>query len=346
MTAAPPRVYVQQPIPPLAEARLRGFADVSVFPHVDRLPSFGEVVDEFRVADYIFALGENPISKELLAESQNLKLIAAMEIFPTQIDLDAATSMGIPVSGLPHADEITETTAEFTFALLLAVAWGIPRADRFLRAGGWVQYQSTALPAKRLRGASLGIIGLGSIGRGLARRATGFGMNIRYFDVNRLPPSEEAALGVSFSSLEDLAAGSDFIAVCVLLTKSTEGMIGKSFLESIKPGSVLINTSRGRVVDEAALIEALESGRLSAAGLDVFIKEPPDPAPGPANPAILELENVVLTPHIGTSASLTREWMADYVVTNIEQHMAGQRPEPILNPEVFGGAPQGGDRIG
>jgi phosphoglycerate dehydrogenase-like enzyme len=346
LTARRPRVYVQQPIPPGAEARLRQFADVEVFPHSDRLSSLAEAAEEFRQADYVFALGENPISDELLEGCENLGLIAAMEIFPTQIDFEAATRRGIPISGLPHDDEITETTAEFTVSLLLSVAWGIPRADSFLRSGKWVQYQSVALPARRVRGASLGIVGLGKIGKGVARRAVALGMNVSYFDINRLSSEQEANLGVSWKSLGDLAAESDFIAVCVLLTKATEGIVGETFLQKVKPGSVLINTSRGRVVDEEALIEALESGRLAAAGIDVFVKEPPDPAPGPANARLADLENVILTPHIGTSASATREWMANYVVTNIENHLAGMRPAPILNPEVFGEPVMRNERIG
>lgn len=346
MTRSRPSIYVQQPIPSAALSDLRRFADVTVFPHVTRRASLEETKDAVRHADYIFALGENPINSEVIDACQDLRLIAAMEIFPTQIDLAAATARGIPVSGLPHSDEITETTAEFTVALMMSVAWGIPRADAFLRSGKWVQYQTLALPATRLRGQQLGIIGLGKIGQGVARRAAAHDMQVAYHDAKRLPRQSEDALGVRWLELDALLSQSDFIAVCVLLTRETEDLVDASLISRMKDGAVLINTSRGRVVDERAVADALASGKLAGAGLDVFRREVPDPNPGPEDSRLLTMPNVVLTPHIGTSAGATREWMAGQVVESISSDVRGDRPTTILNPEVYGERPILSDRIG
>lgn len=341
-----PRVFVVQPIPERPLANLREIADVEMFPHIDRRATRAELVDGISRAQVIFALGENPIDGEMMDASPDLKLIAVMEIFPVQIDLDAATARGIPVSGLPHSDEITDTTAEYAMALISAVTWGIPRADAFLRAGKWVQYQTVALPVRRLRGKRLGIVGLGKIGRGLAERAKANKMEIIYHDLNRLDLETERALGVEWSELKALFENSDFVALCTTLTRETVNLVGADLIDRMRPSAVLINTSRGPILDESALADALEEGRLAAAGLDVYRHEIPDPDPGPEDRRLLGMDNVVLTPHIGTSALETREWMAQHVVDNIAAHIHGRRPDPLLNPEVYGLEALSTQRIG
>lgn len=342
---ARPKVFVVQPAEPAPLERLAEFADVAVFDHVDRRPDRSEMIDGMRDADYVFALGENPIDGEMLDAATVLKMLAVMEIFPVAIDLQAATERSIPVTGLPHSSEITETTAEYTFALLSALSWRIPTADRFLRDGRWVQYQTLALPTDRLRGATLGIVGLGAIGRGVARRARAHGMELLYTDRAPLPPSVEAAIGAGWRELEDLFAQADIVAITTTLTEETRDLIDAEVLSNLQPHALLVNTSRGRVLDELALAEALEEGRLAGAALDVYRTEVPEPDPGP-HPRLLAAPNTILTPHIGTSARQNRRWMADQVVTNILRHHRGLRPRYVLNPEVYGEPPLRQDRIG
>lgn len=340
-----PRVFVVQPPEPDPLERLREAADVTVFDHLDRRPTREEMLEGIRDADYVFALGENPIDRAMLEAATALKMIAVMEIFPVAVDLAAAAERGIPVTGLPHSAEITETTAEYTFALLSALSWRIPAAERFLREGRWVQYQTRALPADRLRGATLGIVGLGAIGRGIARRARAHGMDLIYTDRAPLPASVEAEIGAGWREIEDLFAEADIVVISTTLTRETEDLIGAELLARLQPHALLVNTSRGRVLDELALAEALEEGRLAGAALDVFRTEVPEPGPGP-HQRLLEAPNTILTPHIGTSARQNRRWMANQVVTNILRHHRGQRPRYVLNPEVYGEPPLQPERIG
>lgn len=340
-----PRVYIVQPIPPEPLERLRRLAEVDMFPHLDRRAEPSEIVEGVAEADYVFAIGENWIDAEVIAGARKLRMIGVMEIFPLAVDLDAATARGIPVTGLPHSSEITETTAEFTFALIGALSWRIVEADRFLREGQWIQYQSVVLPTDRLRGATLGVVGLGAIGRGVARRAQAAGMRIIYNDKTPLPASTEQALGVFWREIGDLFAEADVVVLSLALTSQTVDLVGAELISHMKPDALLVNTSRGRVLDEEALADALEEGRIRGAALDVHAWELPDHAPTP-NPRLLALPNVILTPHIGTSARRNREWMAAQVVRNFELHLEGKRPLHVLNPEVYGEPPLDHERIG
>lgn len=343
--SARPRVFVVQPVEPEPLDRLRAVADVVVFDHLNRRATRSEMIAGMRDADYVFALGENPIDGDMMDEAMALRMIAVMEIFPVAIDLDAATERSIPVTGLPHSAEITETTAEYTFALLSALSWRITAADRFLREGRWVQYQTRALPTDRLRGATLGIVGLGAIGQGVARRARAHGMNLIYTDRTPLPPTVEGDIGVGWREIEDLFAEADIVVISTTLTRETEDLIGAELLRRLQPHALLVNTSRGRVLDEVALAEALEKGRLAGAALDVFRTEIPEPDPGP-HPRLLAAPNTILTPHIGTSARQNRRWMANQVVTNILRDHRGERPCYVLNREVYGAPPRKTERIG
>jgi glyoxylate reductase len=340
-----PSVYVVQPIPSGSLRRLETFADVEMFPHLDKRPSLDEIASKAVGAQYLFALGENFIDRTVIDVARQLKMIGVMEIFPLSIDLEAATEHAIPVAGLPHSAEITETTAEWTFTLLSALSWRLVEAERLLRDGLWVQYQSNALAGDRLRDRTLGIVGLGAIGRGVARRARASGMHVLYADLEPLPPPEEHDLGISRRDLGDLFAESDVVVLCLSLTEDTAGLIGAELIGRMKPDAILINTARGRVLDESALADALEDGRLRGAALDVHSKEWPEHHPTP-NPRLLALPNVIMTPHVGTSARQTREWMSSQVVENIHRHHSGYRPLNVLNPEVYGEPPLRHRRIG
>jgi phosphoglycerate dehydrogenase-like enzyme len=281
----------------------------------------------------------------MIANAPNLKMIAVMEIFPVRVDIGASTARGIPVTGLPHSDIITDTTGEFTFGLIMATSWRIAEADKLLRAGGWLQYQTRTLPTQRLWGKTLGIVGLGKIGRGVARFAKAARMKVIYTDRARLDPSVEQELGAEWREIGDLFAEADIVSLTTTLTDETKGLVGADLLARMKPTALLINTSRGPVLDESALVDALQAGRIRGAGLDVYTVEIPEPNHGPDS-RLLAFDNVVLTPHIGTSAEETRRWMCQQVVDNILDHMGGREVRWLLNPEVVGKPPLASERIG
>ncbi len=338
-----PRIFVPQPIPVDALARLERMGEVTIFPHLDRHISVAEVADATRNAEILFGLSGIRYDRAVIESAPTLQLIAAMHMNPTFVDMAVATERGIPVAGIPNM--LVETTAEFTFALLLATAWRLPEADRFVREGRWTQNQSMAFLATRVFDKTVGILGLGEIGTSVAARARGCGMRVLYTKRTRLGTEEESRLGVSYRSLEALFSESDIVVVTTGLTAHTKGLVGAGLLSLMKPTAMLVNTSRGPVVDEAALEQALRQGRLAGAGLDVFEHEVPEPGAGP-HPGLFDLPNVVLTPHMGSAAVETRSEMANRAVDNIEAFLRGERPPDLLNPEVYGGQAVPNERIG
>ncbi|MFQ5860146.1 MAG: 2-hydroxyacid dehydrogenase [Dehalococcoidia bacterium] len=328
-----PHIFVVQPVFDEALEPLRAVGEVELFPHTDRRISKEELLAGVRRSQYLFTLGEIVIDAEVIRANPGLKLIATMAIYPTTVDIAAATAQGIPVTCIPNF--ITETTADITFALLLGVAWRLPEADRFTRNGQWRQNQSMAFLCSHVYGKTLGIVGLGKVGQGVARRAGGFDMRVLYTKRTRLSPEEEAELGVEWRELEKLFREADYVSLTPTLTASSEGLVGERLLSLMKPTAILINTSRGRVLDEEALVRALQEGRIAGAGLDVYQWEPPLSDPSP-HPALLRLPNVVLTPHIGSATPDTRIQMAERVVQNILAVMHSQRPPDVVNPEVYG----------
>jgi lactate dehydrogenase-like 2-hydroxyacid dehydrogenase len=339
------RIFVPQPIPEPAVDRLKQLGEVTIYPHTDRQIPRDELLEAVGDKHVLFAIGEIPFDERVFEAAKELKLIAAMHGSAKFVDFAAASRRKIPVTGIPMG-YVTKTTAEFTFALLMATAWRLPEADAFLREGRWRQNQSMALLSTRLFGKTLGIVGMGQIGQMVARRAVACDMRIIYNKRNRLSPAEEFVLGgAEFRSLQDLFIEADFIALTPALTKDTKGMIGERLISLMKPSAILINTSRGPVLDEAALEKALRAGRIRGAGLDVYHTEVPEPNPGPVK-GLMSLPNVVFTPHIGSAARETREEMALRTVRNIECFLAGERPLDVLNPEVYGEAPRKDERIG
>ena len=339
------KIFVPQPIPETAVTRLEAIGNVEIYPHVDRQIPREELLKAVRDKDVLFAVGEIPYDEPLIEAAEQLQLIAAMHGSAKFVDFAAATRRNIPVTGLPYG-MITKTTAEFTFALLMATAWRLPEADAFLREGRWHQNQSMAFMGTRLLGKTLGIVGMGSIGQMVAHRAVACDMDIIYNKRTRLSPAEEYVLGgAEFRSLEELFTEADFVALTPALTEETKGLVGEELISLMKPSSILINTSRGAVLDEAALETALIEGQIRGAGLDVYETEVPEENPGPLK-GLMSLPNVVFAPHIGSAARATREEMALRTVSNIERFLAGERPYPVLNPEVFGEAPIKDERIG
>ena len=339
------RIFVPQPLPQVAEARLEELGELTIFPHLDRQISRTELLAAVRDKEVLYAIGEIPFDEEVIEAANSLQLISAMHGSAPFVDKAAATRRGVPVSSFPYGINI-KTTAEFTFALLMATAWRLPEADTFLREGRWQQNQSQAFLGTRLYGKTLGIVGMGTVGQMVAKRAVACDMKIIYNKRSRLRPTEEFVLGgAEFRDLEALFSEADFIVLTPKLTKETKGLIGAQLISLMKPSAILINTSRGAVIDEAALESALREGRIRGAGMDVYETEVPEPNPGPRK-GLRDLPNVVFTPHIGSGARETREDMALRAVLNIERFLDGKRPYPVLNPEVYGDAPIQDERIG
>jgi glyoxylate reductase len=244
------------------------------------------------------------------------------------IDLPAATRHGVMATNTPGV--LTDTTADFAFALMMAAARRVAEGDRFLRAGRFHGWAIDMLLGQDVWGATLGLVGVGRIGGAVARRARGFGMRLLYTDAVSLPEDVERELGAARVDLATLLREADFVSLHVPLTPETRHLIGAPELARMKPTAVLVNTSRGPVVDEAALAGALRDGAIFAAGLDVFEREPE------VHPGLLELDNVVLAPHIASGSVRTRSEMSAMAVRSLVAGLRGERPPNLLNPEVLG----------
>ncbi|HAA86200.1 MAG TPA: D-glycerate dehydrogenase [Kosmotogaceae bacterium] len=284
----------------------------------DRFLSKPELIDFAYNADALITLLSDQIDREVIERLENLKVIANYAVGFNNIDIVAAKERGVVVTNTPGV--LTEATADLTMALILATTRRLVEGDRFVRRGLFDGWKPELLLGVSLKDRVLGIIGLGRIGKAVVQRAKAFGMKVVYH--NRMPASkkEEKALSVEYKSLEDLLKLSDVVSVHVPLTKETRHLIGSSRLKLMKPTGVLINTSRGAVIDEQALIQFLRERRIFAAGLDVFENEPEIPY------ALRELDNVVLLPHLGSATRETRMEMALMVARNVIAVLNGKRP--------------------
>ncbi|WP_340701170.1 D-glycerate dehydrogenase [Brevibacillus borstelensis] len=275
-------------------------------------------------ADGLMIYSGHKINASVLEKAPRLRVVSNIAVGYDNLDLPALTARGILATNTP--DVLTETTADLTFALLMAAARRVPEADRFVKNGQWNEWLPSLMLGKDVHGATIGIVGMGRIGEAVARRAKGFDMNILYCNRTRKPEAEKA-LGVQFTSLDDLLSRSDYVVVMTPLTPETEGLIGERELSLMKSDAILINTSRGRVVDEQALIRSLTERRIGGAGLDVFQMEPT-----PKDNPLLSLPHVVTLPHIGSATRETREKMALKAARNMLAGLFGERPENLLNP--------------
>ncbi|MBI4366520.1 MAG: D-glycerate dehydrogenase [Deltaproteobacteria bacterium] len=323
------RVFVTQPIAESALERLRSVADVEVNPDNSCILSKDRLCDAVRKHDIVFALLHDTIDSDVLTANPKLKAVASMSASGDRIDVAVATAHKIPVTVIP-AIAVSEATADLHFGLILAVARRIVEGDRLIRAGSFPGAQSNRLAGAWVWGKVLGLVGgKGRIGQAVARRARGFGMRILYCGPRRMPAIDEDRFGMAFVPLDQLLVESDFVSLHPALSPETRHMIGERELLLMKRTAFLVNSARGPIVDEKALVRALAEKRIAGAGLDVFENEPM------VEPALLKMTNVVLTPHLGSAVMEVRETLAHIVVDNIMALLEGQRPPNCINPEVY-----------
>ena len=322
-----PNVFVTQPIPEKAVARLREVGSVEIHSDATHIIPKPALIEAIKRNDYLFCLLHDIVDAEVINSNPNLKLIASMAVTPAGVDLAAATARRIPVTRVPPF--VTEATADLHWALLLAVARRVVEGDRALRSGIFPGSQSLHFMGGEVNGKTLGIIGLGAIGEAVAMRARGFHMRILYTKRRRLDEAREAALGVEYRNLDDLLKESDFVSINAALSRETIHLIGNRELSLMRPSAYLVNTARGPIMDEKALVRALEEKRIAGAALDVYEREPL------VEPGLINMPNVVLTPHLGSAAIDTRERIAGIVVENIIAVIEGRRPPNLYNPEIY-----------
>jgi gluconate 2-dehydrogenase len=282
-----------------------------------------------RLADKDGALitGFDRIDGALLDACPRLRAVCNIAVGHNNIDVAACTARGVVATNTPEV--LNDTTADLGFALLMAAARRVTESERWLRAGHWRKWQVDQFLGQDIHDATLGIVGMGRIGQALARRGRGFDMTILYNNRSRVPPEVEAALGARRVDLHDLLRASDFVCLVLPYTRDTHHLIGERELALMKPTAVLVNIARGGIVDDAALVAALKARRIAGAGLDVFEGEPA------LHPGFLELDNVVLTPHIGSASRATRLAMGMTAVANLRAALAGERPPNLLNPDAW-----------
>ncbi len=328
--SAKPRIFVTQPVAESAIKRLKALGRVTVFPDDSRIIPHSKLATAVCKADILFCLLHDKIDRAVIKANSKLRHIAAQSITPSNIDVATATALGIPVSCVPPVT--TEATADLAFALILAVARHIVEGDRLVRAGKFPGGQSRHLLGASVHGKTLGLVGGGGlIGKAVARRAQGFSMRTLYWTPRRKPESEEREAGLTFVPLDQLLQESDFVSLHSPLNAQTRHQVGARELGLMKKTAFIINTARGPIIDEAALIRALKAKKIAGAGLDVFEYEPKVSA------ELKKMKNVVLEPHLGSATVEVREVMANIVVDNIEALLTGRVPPNCVNPQVLAG---------
>jgi glyoxylate reductase len=323
-----PKIYITQPVAASAIERLRAVADVELNPDTLHKVTRSELLERVPQLDFLFCLLHDKVDRDVIAAGKRLRAIASMKITPSDIDVAEATARRIPVTVI--APIVTEATADIHFALLLAVARRVVEGDQLVRAGVFPGAQSAHLLGAWVHGRTIGLIGGGGrIGKAVAKRAQGFSMRTLYWTPRRKPEAEERETGLIYVPYDQLLAELDFVSVHAPLNAETRHLVGERELRLMKPTAFLVNTARGPVVDEKALVRALKERRIAGAGLDVYENEPE------VERELLAMKNVVLTPHLGSAVTELREAMANVVVDNILAILAGKRPPNCWNPEIY-----------
>ncbi len=321
-----PKVYATRRIPSPGIELISETCDVTVNEGTDPLDP-KELLEGVRDVDGLVCIPGDRIDKEIILGAPSLKVISTCSVGYEHIDVAEATKRGIYIGYTP--DVLTDATADLAFALLVASARRIAEADRYVREGRWrVGFDLGFMLGHSVWEATLGLVGFGRIGRAMATRAGGFRMRTIYHDFYRASPDEERGLNMEYREFDDLLAMSDYVSIHVPYSQQTHHLIGERELKLMKPTAMLINTSRGSVVDEGALVKALESGWVAGAGLDVYEREPLDTAS-----PLLKMENVTLAPHIGSATGPTRRKMAELTAQNLLAGLRGEAPVHWLNPK-------------
>jgi glyoxylate reductase len=320
-----PKVYVTRPLPAPALELLSSACEVRSHWEDASMP-VSQLAEECREVDGIL-VNSTRVNEEVLLAAPRLRAISNCGVGYDNIDVTACNRRRIPITNT--AGSLEETTADMTFTLLLATARRAIEADRYVRDGRWKRWQFGLMHGLDVHHKTLGLVGFGGIGRPMARRGLGFSMRILYHTRQRADESVERELHAEYADLETLLRESDFLSLHVPLTPETRHIIDGKALSLMKNTAIVVNTARGPVVDEEALAEALSSGKIAGAGLDVFEKEPQ------VNPKLARLDNVVMAPHIGSATGETRLRMATLAVRNLIAMLAGERPTNVVNPEIF-----------
>jgi len=321
-----PKIYVTRKLPKPALDKLKNFFDVEINSE-DRALTKKELVDNVKGMDALLCLLSDKIDSDVIKSNPELKVISNCAVGFDNIDIKTANVYKVPVCNTPGI--LTETTADLTWALMLSVARRIVESDKFNRAGKFKGWDIMLFLGGDVYGKTLGIIGAGRIGTAVAKRAVGFNMKVLYCDSRRNKEIEKKPVNAKKVEMDDLLRGSDFVTIHVALTKDNVHLIGEKELKKMKKTAYLINTSRGPVVDESALVKALKNRWIAGAGLDVYENEP-KMAEG-----LAELDNTVLTPHTGSASFETRTKMALTAVENAIRIIKGKKPLHIVNPEVL-----------
>ncbi|GAA5507210.1 D-glycerate dehydrogenase [Novipirellula caenicola] len=319
-----PRIFLTRELPPATMKRLKESSQLTMN-HEDRSLSKQELLEGLQGVDGLLCQLTDIIDDEVLASNPNLKVVSNYAVGFNNIDVAAATKRKIAVTNTPGV--LSDSTADMAWALMFAVARRVVEGDRYVRGGHWQGWAPLQYLGLDISGSTLGLVGLGRIGRAMIQRAKGFDMKVLYWNRTRMEPDEERELGVEYVELDELLAQSDFVSLHVALAEGTKHLIDERRLGQMKSTAYLINTARGPVVDEKALVRALQTDTIAGAGLDVFENEPE------IEPELFELDNTVLAPHLGSATIATRSKMGELAVENCLAGCLGKRPPNLVNPD-------------
>jgi glyoxylate reductase len=320
------KVYITRPVLPEAVDFLRKSATVEIN-ETDTAPSRAELINRLRTVDVAVTQLTDAMDASVLSELPQLKAVTNIAVGFNNVDVDAATRLGIAVTNTPGV--LTETTADFAWALLMAAARRVAEADRYVRAGKFSAWGLQLLLGYDIHGKTLGVVGFGRIGQSVARRALGFGMKVVFFDPMPVPEGVAAETGATAVALDELLKMSDFISLHVPLVAETEHLLNDAAFDRMKTNAIVVNTSRGPVIDEKALVRALRNQRIAGAGLDVYEREPT------IEPELLTMDNIVLAPHIASASRETRLKMCMMAAESAIAVLEGQKPQNLVNPTVW-----------
>jgi glyoxylate reductase len=319
---AKPKVFVGRVIPAKGLDLIREFCDADIWSG-ELPPPYEEILRRVHDVEGIVSLLTDKMDTGVMDAAPRLRVISNMAVGVDNVEVAAATARKLPVGNTPGV--LTDATADQTLALLLASARRVVEGEKYVRSGKWITWDPGLLLGADLVGATLGIIGFGRIGQAVAKRAQGFDLRLIYYD-----PKAQPAFGASSVDLDTLLRESDFVSLHVPLTSATRHLVNAEFLSKMKSTVILVNTSRGGVVDQSALYEALKSKRIFAAALDVT-----DPEPLPSTHPLLELENCLIVPHLGSASKHTRDMMSYLAAQNLIAGLKGERLPNCVNPEVY-----------